>query len=122
MSTWNAIAATSRTILGVLEDPYPSDFGKLAFALVHASAYGEPVSAGFTLCLYRVGINGPLRRVPRTGPSGIRYRPSLALDLHYLLTPWAGNVETQQSLLGWGMRRLEDNPILTAAMLNHAAG
>ncbi|MEO8448323.1 MAG: DUF4255 domain-containing protein [Gemmatimonadota bacterium] len=123
MSTWNAIAATSRTILGLLEGSYPSDFGKLTFALVHASAYqGAPIPAGFTLCLYRVGINGPLRRVPRTGPNGIRFRPSLALDLHYLLTPWADNVETQQSLLGWGMRRIEDNPILTAGMLNHAAG
>jgi hypothetical protein len=38
--------------------------------------------------------------------------------LHYVLTAWAGNVEKQQRLLGWGMRQLEDNTILPTGLLN----
>jgi hypothetical protein len=122
MATWNAIAATTRAILGLLEDSYPrEEFGKLAFTPAHVSEFaGDKVPAdGFTLCLYRVAINGSVRNLPpRIAPSGEKYRPSLPIDLQYLLTPWAGDVEKQQSLLGWGMRQLEDNTILPAGLLN----
>jgi len=122
VATWNAIAATTRAILGLLEDAYPRDlFGKLAFEPIHTADFtGEKIIGdGFTLCLYRVGINSTLRALPpRVSPSGTRYRPSLPLDLYYLLTPWAAQVETQQRLLGWGMRTIEDNSILPTGLLN----
>lgn len=122
MATWNAVAATTRAILGLLEDGYPRDrFGKLGFEAAHASDFSgdKRFSDGFTLCLYRVEVNGTLRNLPpRIAPDGTRYRPSLPLDLHYLLTPWAVQVETQQRLLGWGMRVIEDNAILPAGLLN----
>jgi hypothetical protein len=121
VATWNAIAATTRAILGLLEDSYPREFGKLAFAPAHVNEFaGDKLPAdGFTLCLYRLSINSSLRNLPpRTGPDGVRYRPSLPVDLQYLLTPWAGDVEKQQRLLGWGMRQLEDNTILPAGLLN----
>lgn len=122
MATWNAVAATTRAILGLLEDAYPRDvFGKLAFEPIHASDFaGErKMPDGFTLCLYRVGINGTLRNLPpRIERDGTRYRPSLPLDLHYLLTPWAGDVEKQHRLLGWGMRQLEDTTIMPSGLLN----
>jgi hypothetical protein len=122
VATWNAIAATTRAILGLLEDAYPRDlFGKLTFEAIHTADFaGEKIIAdGFTLCLYRVGINSTLRTLPpRVAPNGTRYRPSLPLDLYYLLTPWASQVETQQRLLGWGMRAIEDNAILPSGLLN----
>ncbi len=121
VATWNAIAATTRAILGLLEDAYPREFGKLAFAPAHVNEFaGDKIPPdGFTLCLYRVVVNGSVRNLPpRVSPEGIRYRPSLPIDLQYLLTPWAGNVEKQQRLLGWGMRQLEDNAILPAGLLN----
>lgn len=125
MATTNAIAATTRAILGLLEDACPRDrepFKKLTFAPLHASAFAgdKTIPEGFTLCLYRVGINGTLRNLPpRTAPDGTRYKPSLPVDLHYLLTAWADDVEVQQRLLGWGMRQLEDRTILPAGLLNH---
>jgi hypothetical protein len=122
VATWNAIAATTHAILGLLEAAYPRDrFGKLSFSAIHGSEYtGDKTPPdGFTLYLYRVGINTTLRNLPpRTTPDGRRYRPSLPVDLYYLLTPWAGNVELQQRLLGWAMRQLEDTPILPAGLLN----
>lgn len=122
MASWNAIAATTRAILGLLEDGYPRDrFGRLAFAPVHAAdiAGDRAMPDGFTLCLYRVAVNGTRRGLPpRTAPDGTRYRPSLPLDLYYLLTPWAVDVEKQQRLLGWGLRRLEDQVVLPSGVLN----
>ena len=122
MATSNAIAATTRAILGLLEDEYPSELGTLTFSSAHPAAYTGDASPpdGFTLFLYRVGINATLRNLPpRIAPDGTRYRPSLPVDLYYLLTPWAANAERQQRLLGWGMRRLEDHTILPAGLLNH---
>jgi hypothetical protein len=121
VASWNAIAATTRAILGLLEDAAPRELGKLTFGPAHVSDFaGDKVPPdGFTLCLYRVGINTSLRNLPpRTAPDGTRYRPSLPLDLQYLLTPWAADVEKQQRLLGWGMRQLEDNSVLPAGLLN----
>ena len=122
MATWNAIAATSRAILGLLEDNYPrARFGKLAFTPIHASDFAgeKPIPEGYLLLLYQTGYNGTLRNLPpRVDPSGTTYRPSLPLDLYYLLTAWAGNVEMQQRMLGWAVRHLEDTPILPAGVLN----
>jgi hypothetical protein len=127
MATWNGIAATTRAILGALEDACPrSRFPTtLTFAPVHAAAYNETKAPGdgFTLCLYRVAPSTARRNLsPRLTPEGVRIKPSLPLDLHYLLTPWAGNVETQQRLLAWAMRQLEDTPVLVPAQLNRYLG
>ena len=122
MATPNAIPATTRAILGLLEDAYPRDlFGKLAFTLAHPVHFTGEKSPpdGYTLFLYRVAINSALRNLPpRLAADGTRYRPSLPVDLHYLLTPWAADVELQQRMLGWAMRTLEDNTILPAGLLN----
>ncbi len=75
---------------------------------------------GISLFLYRVTVNTTLRNLPpRVAPDGGRYRPSLPLDLHYLLTAWATDPDQQQRLLGWSMRALEDVPILPSGVLNH---
>jgi hypothetical protein len=77
------------------------------------------MDTGFSLMLYRVGINANLRNLPpRRDENGRRVRPSLPLDLHYLLTPWAIKADTQQQMLGWAMRFLEDRPVLPAGIVN----
>lgn len=122
MASYQAIAAASRAILGLLEDAFPkNEFDTpAAFSLYHAGNYESPMPFGVSLYLYRVTVNGSVRNLPpRLAPDGRRYRPSLPLDLHYLITPWASDVEKQQRLLGWCMRVLEDTPILPAGLLNH---
>lgn len=122
MATYHAIAATSQAILGLLKDACPKDeFQNAGFALYHPSDFETPsMDEGISLFLYRVVPNGTLRNLqPRLGPDGRRYRASLPLDLHYIMTAWAKSVEKQQRLLGWSMRVLEDTPILPAGLLNH---
>jgi hypothetical protein len=121
MATHLAIATTSEAIVELLRAAYnPAEFDGVnaAFELYQPNDFKEPMKTGVSLFLYRVEINGTLRnRAPRLAADG-RYRPSLPVDLHYLLTPWAETASFQQLLLGWSMRVLEDTPILPSGVLN----
>ena len=121
MATYNAIAAVSRALLGLIELQSPPELLlNPEFKLYHAPDFEKPMSEGFSLFLYRVSINAALRNLPpRRTADGRRYRPSLPLDLHYLLTAWAADGERQQRMLGWAMRFLEDLGTLPAGLLNH---
>ncbi len=121
MATYHAIAATSQALLGLLRDACPrTEFPTADFFLYQATDFEKPMEEGVSLFLYRVTINGSMRNLPpRLAPDGRRYRPSLPVDLHYLLTPWAKDTEKQQRLLGWSMRVIEDVPILPAGLLNY---
>jgi hypothetical protein len=74
---------------------------------------------GISLYLHRITPANNIRNLPpRVAPDGRRYRPSLPLDLHYLLTAWGRDAVKQQRLLGWALRELENTPILHASVLN----
>ncbi len=130
MATYEGIAAVSKAIIGLLADARRDQFAgeqpTLDFKLFHASDYDTVISdrgftngSGVSLCLYRVVINGTMRNAPRQHKvNGLTYRAPLPLDLYYVLTPWANDVEKQQHLLGWCMRVLHDTPILPAALIN----
>lgn len=122
MARYQAIAATSNALLGLLRDRYPRDeFGaSLDVQLYQSRDFEAPMREGFSVFLYRVTINGAVRNLTlRRAPDGRRLRPSLPLDLHYMLTPWAEDGERQQRMLGWAMRFMEDLGVLTAGHLNH---
>jgi len=124
LANYKAIAATSKAILGLIEKHCPaSELTNPIFELYHASSFEKPLTEGFSLYLYRVAVNASLRNLPpRRAPNGERYRPSIPLDLHYLLTAWAADAERQQRLLGWAMRFLEDWVILPANIINGYLG
>lgn len=122
MAKHQAIAATSTALLGLLRDRYPRDeFGtSLDVQLYQSRDFEAPMREGFSVFLYRVTINGTVRNMTlRRAPDGRRIRPSLPLDLHYLITPWAEDGERQHRMLGWVMRFMEDFGVLTAGHLNH---
>ena len=121
MATFQAIAATGQAILGLLADSCPKpEFAGARFDLYQVNNFQSPMDEGISLYLYRISINGARRNVPSlTGPNGQRYRPSLPLDLHYIVSAWAKTAMKQQRLLGWAIRMLEDVPILPSGMLNH---
>jgi hypothetical protein len=72
-----------------------------------------------SLYLYHVTVN-PTRRgtLGRVDAGGVRHAPVVPLDLHYLLTAWAKDADTQQRLLAWSVRVLQDTPTLGAGVLN----
>ena len=120
MATYNAIAATSRAILGLLEGACPKpEFDGALFELYQARSFQNAMPEGVSLYLYRVSTSSRRNLPSRTGPNGEHYRPPLPLDLYYLLTAWARTAEKQQALLGFCIRLLGDTPILPAGLLNH---
>ncbi len=122
MASFQAIAATGQAILGLLADACPKpEFAGARFELYQVNDFQLPMDEGISLYLYRIAVNGARRNLPSSlGPNGQRYRPSIPLDLHYMVSAWAKTAVKQQRLLGWAIRTLEDIPILPAGMLNHA--
>jgi hypothetical protein len=114
-----AIAATSQAILGLVQSAsLGGEFQGATFAHYQASNFQSPMNEGVSLWLYRLTVNANRNQPPRVGRDGRRYRPPLPLDLHYVVTAWAGDAIKQQRLLGFAIRTLEDTPILPAGVLN----
>jgi hypothetical protein len=120
MASFDAIAAVGQAIRALLSDAATGIFPDASFDLFQAGDFPKPRDGmGVSIFLYRVAANTTQRNLPpRVTNDGRRFRPSLALDLHYMLTPWAPTSDTQHRLLGWAMRVLEDTPILPAAYVN----
>jgi len=73
-----------------------------------------------SILLYRVDFNKTMRAAWSAAGNADR-RGHLALDLHYLLTPWADNAEHQHYIIGRAMQTLEQTPVLTGALLYEPA-
>jgi hypothetical protein len=122
MANYRAIAAASATILGLLRDRFPStDFGApLNVELYQSKDFQNPMKEGIAICLWRVAPNVTRRALgPRSDIHGRRFKPSLLLDLYYLMVPFAGDSERQQRLLGWMLRAMHDLGPLVPSELNH---
>lgn len=127
MAHSSAISCVCKALLKSLEESCPaSEFlGTPAFEIYQTESFTatppKVVTEGFTIFPWRILPNAqwrnrPVRRDPALPPK----RPSLAVDIHLLATPWAGEPERQLRLLGWMMRHFEDRPQLDAAFLNAA--
>ena len=123
MASYHAIAGVGQAILGLLTDACPrTEFPAAGFALYQAGDFRAPMAEGVSLYLHRIGPSVARRRMAdRVTPDGRKLMPSLSLDLHYMLTPWAQSTVVQHHLLGWAMRTLEDTPILPAGLLGRAS-
>jgi hypothetical protein len=122
VANFRAIAATGTALAGLIRDRYPrGDFGTgLEVVLYQTRDFETPMQDGFSIYLFRVAVNGAVRnRTPRRSVDGHRFRPSLPLDLQFMITPWAQDVERQLRMLGWVMRLMEDTSVLSAGHLNH---
>lgn len=67
--------------------------------------------ATLSLLLYRLTVNEHGRQAARF-PSRELTKPPLALDLHYLLTAWAGSALEEQVILAWAMQQIQEQPVL----------
>lgn len=79
-------------------------------------AAGEGSSPRVNLFLFQTTPNAAYRNmdVPPPGNGRLNSSPLLALDLHYLLTPFGDDdVESDHRLLGQAMRALHDYPYLS---------
>jgi hypothetical protein len=122
MANHRAIAAASATIQGLLRDRFPSaEFGgPLNIQAYQAKDFADPMKEGIALCLWRVAPNISRRATGvRTDVLGRRFKPSLPIDLYYVMVPYAEQADRQLRLLGWMLRAMEDLGPLVASQLNH---
>lgn len=66
--------------------------------------------------LYRVDFNKAMRAA-WSAAGAVDGHAHLALDLHYLMTPWSDNAQHEQRILGRALQCLEDTPILAGPLL-----
>ncbi len=125
MADFRAVAAVCDAVMGLLESAAAgAGFDqKLQFQVLTARQLGEqPITAGVSLFLYRVLVDGTNRSpAGRLDAEGRRTRHKLPLDLHFILSVWGGAASLQHRIAGWMIRVLEDHPILPAGLLNRVA-
>ena len=94
-----------------------------AFDLVSSGELAGDVddATRITLYLYRITVNEHSRQ--RIGATASLAHPTpLGLDLHFLMSAWAGNARDEQTVLAWAIRQLHMFPILDASSLSPEAG
>lgn len=130
MADYRAIAAVGKAVVSLLRTSYrPTEIDtelemnqELEFEVYAPGDFTTPMAAGLSLFLYRVFPSGVMRTPPgRIRTDGSRQRTQLPLELHFLLTVWAGKPSLQHALAGWAMRTLEDTPVLSTTVLNSVA-
>ena len=122
MATFRAIEATGAALVGLLRDRYPRDEfgGVLEIELYQTRNFEKPMREGFSVFLFRVAADASIRNLPpRRLPDGRVFRPSLPLDLYFMITPWSENAQQHHRMLGWAMRMFEDVGTLSASQLNN---
>jgi Pvc16 N-terminal domain len=123
MARYHGIAATSNAIRLLLENAgATSELSGGSVDLYQAEQLQKPLDGTkpkLSVYLYRVVLSTVRRdRGFRIGPDGQRYRPSIPLDLHYLVTAWSSDAKRAHQLLGWAIRVLDDTPVLPVGLLN----
>lgn len=123
MAGYQAIRVTLETIRRFLEVSVPPELGNDAVAaeddtftvrIFDTRDFEDGITRGVSLFLYRVTVCGTQRPPP---PKPGR-RPDVLVELLILMTAWALDASLEQEILGWLMRAIEDNAVLSSGVLN----
>lgn len=128
MANVRGIHSVGDSIVTYLRNAYPArsggaDMPSCQFDLVVGGDFvGDlPEATRVTLWLHRITADEHTRQLRRPGAAPTA-RPSLGVDLHYLLTAWAGNAQDEQITLAWAMRQLYQVPVFDLALLSPSGG
>lgn len=127
MANVQAIHSVGASIATFLRNTYPASVGPQAmpacdFALVSSGELAGTIdeTTRITLYLYRVTVNEHNRQ-QRPGLMSPQQQAPLGLDLHFLLTAWAGIAQDELLPFAWALRQLYLHPILDASSLSPEA-
>jgi hypothetical protein len=120
MAHYYAIAAVSQAIRELLLANRPAEFATLPIEIYRTKDFEQPFdTTGVSIYLYRLSMtSGRRNRAPSIDPDGTRHLPPVEADLHFVISPWAEQGLTQQMLLGWIIRTMEDSAELAPPFLN----
>ena len=116
MASYQAITTDCQGISNLLEaNAFDSS---LVFDVFTTDDFDKHMTQGVSLYLYRV-IPDPTMRTPLgRRVNGRRQFVQLPLNLHFILTAWAGDASLQNLIIGWAMRVMADNPIMPHGILD----
>ena len=120
MATYRAIGSVAEAVARLLEQSWlPTLLNGLEpqFAVYQGKDFSAPMETGISVFVYQVIVDKVQRTLP---PPESQYRRPLPLVVSLLLTAWAHDVSAEHDLLGWAMRAVADNPILSSGFLNSA--
>lgn len=121
MANFRAIHSVGNSLATWLKNSFPTELAagnSFDIRLISGGEMNDPEEpvAGLTLFLYRVTVNEHLRNAKNPNdPAGSR--APLSLDLHYLMTVWAGTPDVEHVVLGWALDRLHQSPVLDLSAL-----
>jgi hypothetical protein len=128
MANIQAIHSVGHSIVTFLRNTYPAEVAGQAmpactFALLSSGEINDTAddTTRLSLYLYRVTVNEHLRQ-HRPDRMPAEQQAPLGLDLHFLLTAWAGTAQDELLPMAWAMRQLYQHPILDASALSPEAG
>lgn len=128
MAAFDCLAATgqslARLLTGAFAEPHPLGGGPTVRAVLIRSedleSPGTPGSAiqppALSIYLYRVDFNKAMR-AGWSAVGSVDGRSHLPLDLHFMITAWAGNADWELRILGRAMQVLETYPSLSGPLL-----
>ena len=118
MATFQAIGSVAEAVarlLGQTWQPSLLNGSALQFEVYQGKDFSTPMDLGVSVFVYQVGVNKVQRTLPPADP---QHRRPLPLDIWLLLTAWAQDASMEHAILGWAMRAIDDNPILSSGFLN----
>jgi hypothetical protein len=125
MSNFLAVATVTAGLVQLLQSRVSQDVSGATVTNVRPESNGAGLpNIGVNLFLYQVTPNPHWRNedlATRDTQGRLRRKPRLALDLHYLLTFYGDEVQLEpQRVLGSVARTLNDQPVLTRALIADA--
>jgi hypothetical protein len=125
MADFAAIAATGRSIERLLnhcfQEEEPLEGRRTRAILVRTDDFERDAATitapALSIFPYRVDFNKTMRAA-WSAVASQNGRAHLALDLHFLITPWAENAEFELRILGKAMQCLETTPVLSGPLLH----
>jgi hypothetical protein len=126
MSDYRAIAATTATLVQLLQDGFGAAMGGAQVSHYRPDGTGSsgPPAHGINVYLYKVQISAAFRGIdlPTRNPARhLTQRPTLGLELHYLLTFHGDEGDLQPQLcLASALVTLHSRPILDSLQVSSA--
>src|SRR5579863_5588420 len=126
----SAVSAVLQSLFNTVFNQPSSPLGSVLVSAVAPDIVQTSISGSSSaqlrvnLFLHQVTPNSAWRNMslPSMGPDGTTRltSPSLALDLHYLLTAYAAQDTEAEALLGYAILMLHENPILPRSEIRSA--
>ena len=126
MADYTAIYSVGDSLAKYLQNSLPAidPFKNVKFQLVASSEIAQEDTSKalenkVSLFLHRITINQNFRSATRV-PDEPTKKSILFLDLHYLISYWGTDAQSEHTILGWVMQQLQSTPILDNSILTPA--